>query len=231
MINNEIREQEMSKVNVIYEDNHLIAVNKRAGDLTQKDKTGDLSLIEYVKSYIKKKYNKPGDVFLGSIHRLDRPTTGIVIFAKTSKALTRMNALFKNKKVQKTYLALVDRRPSEPKGKLENFLLKNPTKNKSFVTNSSKAKAKLAILEYELIKEVNGKFLLKVSLETGRHHQIRVQLANIGCRIIGDLKYGHKLANQDKSICLHCSELSFVHPVKKEPLRLIASLPQAEEWR
>ncbi|WP_235298859.1 RluA family pseudouridine synthase [Portibacter marinus] len=216
---------------IIYEDNHLIAVNKRGGELSQKDKTNDDSLIEKVKAYLKIKYNKPGEVYLGSIHRLDRPTSGVIIYARTSKALTRMNDIFKKRNLTKKYLALVNRKPPEIKAKLEHYLEKNHIKNKSFVTHSKNTNAKKAELEYEVLSEVNGAFVLSVNLLTGRHHQIRCQLAAIGCPIIGDLKYGHQKANSDKSICLHCSELSFTHPVKKELLLIRAKVPDIPEWR
>lgn len=219
------------EIDVIFEDNHLIAVNKRGGDLSQKDNTNDPSLIEKIKSYIKIKYEKPGDVFLGSIHRLDRPTSGAIIYARTSKGLSRMTMLFKEKKVSKTYLALVDRNPPKHSDRLSNYLYKDVKKNKSFVALKSQAGAKLAELRYEVLQQIDKKYLLKIELFTGRHHQIRVQLANIGCRIIGDLKYGFQTANDDKSICLHCSEISFIHPVTKIPTRITAALPKSKEWQ
>ena len=220
----------MNKLKVIYEDNHLIAVNKRGGDLAQRDKTGDSSLLEHVKSYIKIKYNKPGEVFLGSFHRLDRPTSGTIIFARTSKGLSRMNELMKKNEIQKTYLALVDKRPSNISDTLVNHIRKDSSKNKSFVCKAKHPDAKVAKLDYEMIQEWEGKYLLRVNLYTGRHHQIRVQLNAIGCRIVGDLKYGYPLPNGDKSICLHCSEMAFIHPIQKKPIRITSKLPLIPEW-
>lgn len=218
------------EVDVIFEDNHLIAVNKRSGDLSQKDSTNDPSLIEKIKSYIKIKYRKPGDVFLGSIHRLDRPTSGAIIYARTSKGLSRMTALFKEKKINKTYLVLVDKSPPRQNDDLVNYLVKDSSKNKSFVTSKNTLRSKKAVLRYEVLQKISNKYLLKIELFTGRHHQIRAQLAHIGCAIIGDLKYGYKTPNEDQSICLHCSEISFVHPVSKEDVRITASLPKTKAW-
>ena len=213
---------------VLYEDNHLIAVNKKAGDIVQGDKTRDAPLSDFVKAYIKKKYNKPGDVFLGTIHRLDRPTSGIVLFARTSKALSRMNEQFKNKKVQKTYWAVVDKPPPHETGVLENYLQKNQKQNKSYV--SKHKDGKLAVLEYKLQKELDRFFLLEIIPKTGRHHQIRVQLSHIGCIIKGDLKYGARRSNKDASIHLLARELVFIHPVKKEPICITATAPKDILW-
>ena len=214
---------------VLYEDNHLIAVNKKAGDIVQGDKTGDTPLSEFVKTYIKKKYKKPGKVFLGTIHRLDRPTSGIVLFARTSKALIRMNAQFKNKEVKKTYLALVEKAPLNKVGILENYLKKNQKQNKSYVINNSRD-GKLAILEYKLQKKLKNFFLLEIKPKTGRHHQIRVQLAHIGCVIKGDLKYGAKRSNKDTSIDLLAKKIAFTHPVNKKPICIVGTVPKNNLW-
>jgi 23S rRNA pseudouridine1911/1915/1917 synthase len=219
------------EIDVIFEDNHLIAVNKRGGDLSQKDNTNDPSLIEKIKSYIKLKYEKPGEVFLGSIHRLDRPTSGAIIYARTSKGLTRMTKLFKEKKIQKSYLALVDKNPPNHTARLSNYLIKDAKKNKSSVTTKDKPGAKFAELTYHVLQNIGKHYLLKIELHTGRHHQIRVQLASMGCRIVGDLKYGYPTPNKDKSICLHCSEISFIHPVTLLPVRITAALPKISEWQ
>ena len=213
---------------VLYEDNHLIAINKKSGDIVQSDKTGDAPLSDFVKSYIKIKYKKPGEVFLGTIHRLDRPTWGIVLFARTSKALSRMNEQFKNKEVQKTYWAVVDNAPPNNLGTLDNFLQKNEKKNKSYITTGLQAKH--AILDYKLLKNLDNFYHLEVKPKTGRHHQIRVQLANIGCVIKGDLKYGAKRSNKDASIHLLAQKIEFIHPVKKEAITIIAPAPKDSVW-
>ena len=215
-------------IEVLYEDNHLIAVNKKSGDIVQGDKTGDTPLSEHVKDYIKKKYNKPGEVFLGTIHRLDRPTSGIVLYARTSKALSRMNEQFRNKEVQKTYLAVVDNIPPNNSGILENFLQKNQKQNKSYVTKGNNGKH--AILHYKRLKKLDNFYLIEIKPQTGRHHQIRVQLANIGCIIKGDLKYGAKRSNKDASIHLLSQKLEFIHPVKKENITIIAPSPRDSVW-
>jgi 23S rRNA pseudouridine1911/1915/1917 synthase len=215
---------------VLYEDNHLIAINKRPGDLVQGDKTGDLPLSDWVKQYIKKKYDKPGEVFLGTVHRLDRPTSGIVIFAKTSKALERMNKMFREKEIDKTYWALVKNKPSKTKARLEDFLVKDPKTNKSKVTTENTANSKKAILNYQIRQTLNNYYLLEINLETGRHHQIRTQLAAIGCPIKGDLKYGFPRSNKDAGISLHARQIEFIHPVKKEPLKIIAPCPKDTLW-
>ena len=214
---------------IIYEDNHLIAVTKRSGEIVQGDKTGDKPLSEEIKSYLKTKYKKPGNVFLGTIHRLDRPTSGIVLFAKTSKSLSRMNELFKNKKVQKTYFAVTEDMPNKEKGVIISLLKKNQKQNKSYITKLGDGKK--SELEYELIEKLQNYFLIKVKPKTGRHHQIRVQLSSIGCKIKGDVKYGAKRANKDKSICLHSYSISFVHPVKNELINLKCDFPKNDIWK
>ena len=214
---------------IVYEDNHLIAVTKRSGEIVQGDKTGDKPLSEEIKSYLKTKYKKPGNVFLGTIHRLDRPTSGIVLFAKTSKSLSRMNELFKNKKVQKTYFAVTEDMPNKEKGVIISLLKKNQKQNKSYITKLDDGKK--SELEYELIEKLQNYFLIKVKPKTGRHHQIRVQLSSIGCKIKGDVKYGAKRANKDKSICLHSYSISFVHPVKNELINLKCDFPKNDIWK
>ena len=212
----------MASLDVLYEDNHLIIINKQSGQLVQGDRTGDEPLFDTVKAYIKQKYNKPGEVFLGLVHRLDRPTSGIVVFARTSKALTRMNALFKSKDIQKTYWAVTEKVPSSENGRCENYLRKNEKQNKSYVVKENTNGAKKAILDY-LVKGKGDRYgFLEVNLHTGRHHQIRVQLSHLGCIIKGDLKYGARRSNKDGSIHLHARSLSFVHPVKKEKITVVA---------
>lgn len=219
-----------SNLQVLYEDNHIIIVNKRAGDIIQGDKTGDQPLSEVVKDYIKAKYNKPGNVYLGVTHRLDRPTTGIVVFAKTSKVLPRMNKLFSDKKVNKTYWAVVKEKPENEKDTLIHWLRKNPKNNKSTAYNHEVKDSKKAILHYEVIQYLNNYVLLEVNLETGRHHQIRCQLASIGSSIKGDLKYGFDRSNKDASIHLHSRKIDFIHPVSKEQITVIAPTPQDPIW-
>ena len=214
---------------VLYEDNHIIAINKKSGDIVQGDKTGDAPLSDFVKAYIKKKYNKPGEVFLGTIHRLERPTSGVVLYARTSKALTRMNEQFRNKEVQKTYWAVVDNAPPNTSGTLVNFLQKNEKQNKSYVTKNKEGKH--AILDFKLLKKLDNFYHLEVKPQTGRHHQIRVQLANIGCIVKGDLKYGAKRSNKDASIHLLAQKLEFVHPVTKEPISITAPAPKDSIWK
>lgn len=215
---------------VIYEDNHLIIINKRAGDIVQGDKTGDKPLSEVVKSYLKDKYNKPGNVYLGVVHRLDRPTTGIVMFAKTSKALPRLNKLFAEKEAKKTYWAIVKNSPPKMVDTLVHWLRKNPKNNKSTAHLKEIAEGKKAILHYKVLKQLDNYFLLEIELETGRHHQIRVQLSSIGCPIKGDLKYGFDRSNTDASIHLHARELNFVHPVSNETIHVVAPLPEDSVW-
>ncbi|RIA09909.1 23S rRNA pseudouridine1911/1915/1917 synthase [Flavobacteriaceae bacterium MAR_2010_72] len=215
---------------VLYEDNHIIIVNKRAGDIVQGDKTGDPPLSDVVKDYIKEKYNKPGNVYLGVVHRLDRPTTGIVMFSKTSKALPRLNKLFSEKSAKKTYWAIVKNAPEQPQDTLVHWLSKNPKNNKSTAFTKEKGQSKKAILHYKILKQLNNYYLLEIELETGRHHQIRVQLASIGCPIKGDLKYGFDRSNKDASISLHARELRFVHPVSKDDIHVVAPLPDDPIW-
>ncbi|PKD16690.1 pseudouridine synthase [Salegentibacter salinarum] len=219
-----------NNLQVLYEDNHIIVVNKRPGDIVQGDKTGDKPLSEVVKSYIKEKYNKPGNVYLGVVHRLDRPTSGIVLFAKTSKALPRLNKLFQEKEAQKTYWAIVKNVPSKKSDILIHFLKRNSKQNKSYAHIKEVPESKKAILEYRILKELDNYFLLEVDLHTGRHHQIRSQLSAIGSPIKGDLKYGFDRSNKDASIHLHARELKFIHPVKKEEIHIIAFPPDEVLW-
>lgn len=220
----------MQSSEILFEDNHLIIVNKKSSDIVQGDKTGDVPLSEKIKSYLKEKYNKPGEVFLGVTHRIDRPTSGIVMFAKTSKSLTRINQMFKDKEIKKTYLAITDNKPFENTGTLTNFLLKNEKQNKSYIYKDEKNGAKKAVLHYKVINKSDNYFFLEIEIETGRHHQIRCQLANIGCHIKGDLKYGAKRSNPDGSICLHAWKIQFTHPVKKEAIEIVASTPDLPLW-
>jgi len=215
---------------ILFEDNHIIIVNKRAGDITQGDKTGDKPLSEVVKEYIKDKYNKPGNVYLGVVHRLDRPTSGIIIFAKTSKSLERLNKMLRDKTIHKTYWAVVKSCPNKEKDTLINFLKKNPKNNKSSVYNKEIKDSKKAILHYTVIKKLENYSLLEVDLETGRHHQIRAQLSNIGSPIKGDLKYGFNRSNKDGSIHLHAKKIEFIHPVSKENIKISAPTPKEVIW-
>ncbi len=216
-------------IDVLYEDNHLIVVNKKAGDIVQGDKTGDLPLSEIVKQYIKKKYDKPGNVFLGVVHRLDRPTSGAVIFARTSKALSRMNDQLKNRQVKKTYHTIVKGKTPE-KGTLIHYLKKNPKNNKSTAYEKETPGSKRAVLHFRKLAESDRYSLLEIDLETGRHHQIRAQLAKTGYPVKGDLKYGYPRSNPGKGISLHARELSFTHPVSKEKIKIIAPYPQEDIW-
>ena len=217
-------------LNVIYEDNHIIIVNKRAGDIVQGDKTGDHPLSEIVKDYLKEKYNKPGNVYLGVVHRLDRPTTGIVMFSKTSKALPRLNKLFSDKDAKKTYWAIVKNEPPKTQDTLTHWLKKNPKNNKSHAYLKEVNESKKAVLHYKILKKLNTYFLLEIELETGRHHQIRSQLSSIGCPIKGDLKYGFDRSNPDGGISLHARQLQFIHPVSNEDINVIAPLPNDPIW-
>jgi len=216
---------------VLFEDNHIIVINKRAGDLVQGDKTGDKPLPDVVKEYLKEKYNKEGNVFLGVVHRLDRPTTGIVVFAKTSKVLPRLNKLFAEKTAHKTYWAVVKDAPPKQKDTLVHWLKKNPKNNKSTAFKKEVEGSKKAILHYELLKTLDNYNLLEINLETGRHHQIRCQLTTIGCHIKGDLKYGAKRSNKDASIHLHARHIEFIHPVKKESIKITAPVPNDPIWK
>jgi 23S rRNA pseudouridine1911/1915/1917 synthase len=211
--------------NILFEDNHLIVINKQSGEIVQGDKTGDEPLSETVKKYIKTKYNKPGDVFLGTPHRIDRPTSGIVIFAKTSKSLARLNKMFQQKEIQKTYWAIVKNEPPQKEATLIHFLKKNEAKNKSVAKLQDFDGAKRAELTYKVIHQFQQYFLLEILPKTGRHHQIRVQLASIGCPIKGDLKYGFSRSNKDASISLHARKIAFIHPVQKELLEITAPAP------
>lgn len=219
-----------NNLQVLYEDNHIIIVNKRAGDIVQGDKTGDKPLSDVVKDYLKNKYSKPGNVYLGVVHRLDRPTTGIVLFSKTSKALPRLNKLFSEKKATKTYWAIVKQSPEPQKGTLTNWLKKNPKNNKSTAYSKEINGSKKAILHYSIKQVLDNYTLLEIELETGRHHQIRCQLANIGSPIKGDLKYGFDRSNKDASISLHARRLQFTHPVSKDQIDITAPLPNDAIW-
>lgn len=230
---------------VLYEDNHIIAVNKTCNEIVQGDKTGDTPLSEIVKAYIKEKYNKPGEVFLGVTHRLDRPTSGVVLFARTSKALTRLNEMFKEKSkvegqktkdtglppIQKTYWAIVQGSPKQAEARLENYLIRNEAQNKSYIAKPGAKDAKKAVLSYRTLVRGENYTLLEIDLETGRHHQIRCQLAAIGCPVKGDLKYGAKRSNPDGGICLHARKIAFIHPVSKIPLCITAPVPNDSLWQ
>lgn len=215
---------------ILHEDNHLIVVNKRVGDIVQGDKTGDKPLSEVVKEYIKEKYNKPGEVFLGVVHRLDRPTTGIVVFARTSKALTRLNEMFSQRATQKTYWAVVKNKPPKAEDTLVHFLKRNPQNNTSKAHLKEVSDSKKASLDYTIIKTLDNYFVLEINLHTGRHHQIRAQLSAIGCPIKGDLKYGFDRSNPDGGIHLHARQLVFTHPVSKENLVITAPTPNDAIW-
>lgn len=219
-----------NNLKVLYEDNHIIIVNKRAGDIVQGDKTGDIPLSEVVKSYIKEKYHKPGNVYIGVAHRLDRPTTGVIVFSKTSKALPRLNKLFAEKDAKKTYWALVKQMPPKTEDTLVHWLKKNPKNNKSTPYTKEVTDGKKAILHYKVLKTLDNYYLIEVGLETGRHHQIRSQLSSIGCPIKGDLKYGFDRSNPDASISLHARTLSFIHPVSNEHIHVEAPLPNDPLW-
>lgn len=215
---------------VVYEDNHLIVVNKAASEIVQGDKTGDTPLSETVKQYLKEKYDKPGNVFVGVVHRLDRPVSGLVIFAKTSKALTRLNEMFRKNEVKKSYWAIVRNRPPETEAELVHYLVRNEKQNKSYAYDKEVKDSKKAILGYKLIGHSQNYYLLEVDLQTGRHHQIRCQLAKMGCVIKGDLKYGAPRSNPDASICLHARRVRFTHPVSKELIELTAPVPEGNLW-
>lgn len=217
---------------ILYEDNHIIAVNKTSSEIVQGDKTGDKPLSEIIKAYIKEKYNKPGEVFLGVTHRLDRPVSGVVLFARTSKALTRLNDMFRNQEVKKTYWAIVQNKPKETEGRLEHYLVRVEKQNKSFAYDSEKPDSKKAALTYKLISSSDRYHLLEVNLETGRHHQIRCQLAAMGCPIKGDLKYGSPRSNPNGGISLHARSVSFFHPVSREKIIITAPVPEDDNlWR
>jgi 23S rRNA pseudouridine1911/1915/1917 synthase len=211
---------------ILYEDNHLIAINKTGTSLVQGDSTGDETLIDEVKGYIKKKYNKSGDVYLGLVHRIDRPVTGIVLFARTSKSLARMNKLFQEKEIKKTYWAIIKDLPPQDEATLTHYILKDSEKNKSYVYSKQRSGTQEAILSYRLISSITRYNLLEIDLKTGRHHQIRCQLAKIGCPIRGDLKYGYPRSNSNAGISLHARKLEFIHPVKQEFITIVAPLPK-----
>ena len=219
-----------SNLQILHEDNHIIVINKRVGDIVQGDKTGDKPLSDVVKEYIKEKYNKPGEVFLGVVHRLDRPTTGIVVFAKTSKALERLNKMFSERETKKTYWAVVKNKPPKNEDNLIHFLKRNEKNNTSKAHLNEVPESKKASLDFKIIKELNHYFVLEINLHTGRHHQIRAQLQAIGCPIKGDLKYGFDRSNPDGGIHLHARKLEFIHPVSKEAIILIAPTPENAIW-
>jgi len=217
---------------VLYEDNHIIAVNKTCNEIVQGDKTGDTPLSEIVKAYIKEKYHKPGEVFLGVTHRLDRPTSGVVLFARTSKALARLNAMFQShEQIKKTYWAIVQGAPKVSDARLENWLIRNEEQNKSYIAKPNANNAKRAVLSYSTLVRGENYTLLEVQLETGRHHQIRCQLAAIGCPVKGDLKYGAKRSNPDGGICLHARQIEFIHPVSKQNICITAPVPEDSLWQ
>jgi 23S rRNA pseudouridine1911/1915/1917 synthase len=218
-------------IEVLFEDNHLIAVYKRPSDLSQSDRTGDVALDSEVKKYLGEKYNKPGDVFLGIVHRLDRPVGGVMLFARTSKALERMNEIFRTREVRKTYLAVVNERPPDDEAVLTHYLKKNEKQNKTYVYDNEVKGSKEASLSYKLAGRSERFFLLEIELHSGRHHQIRAQLAKIGCPIKGDLKYGYPRSNEDGSISLFARKLEFTHPVKKEKVTIIAHFPKGDVWK
>ena len=220
----------ITEADILYEDNHLIAINKRSGDIVQVDETGDEPLDEMVKKYIAAKYNKPNSAFLGVVHRLDRPVSGVILFAKTSKALERMNAIFKNREVRKTYFAVVRNKPALTEGNLVHWLIKNPQKNVVTAYNKEVVGSQRSELDYKLIGELGGFYLLQVNPLTGRSHQIRVQLSSMNCPIVGDNKYGYPRGSKKGSICLHARKLEFIHPVQKEPISIFATLPKDGFW-
>ncbi len=217
--------------NVLYEDNHILVANKPNNMLVQADTTGDLALEDLAKQYIKIKYNKPGAVFLNATHRIDRPVSGVVVFARTSKALTRLNEQFRSKEVKKTYWAIVKNRPSQESGTITNYIRRDAQKNKSFVCQKDTKDAKEASLSYRLIASSENYHLLEIDLHTGRHHQIRCQLAGIGCPIKGDLKYGSERSNKDGGISLHARSVEFTHPVSKERIKVVAPVPEDNLWK
>lgn len=221
----------MKDLQILHEDNHTIVVNKRSSDIVQGDKTGDEPLPERVKEYLRVKYNKPGNLFCGVVHRLDRPTSGAIVFARTSKALTRLNDQFREKSTRKIYWAVVENIPAEKQGTLIHYLKRNEKQNKSYAYDEEVQGSKKAILRYKLQKSSDNYHLLEIELETGRHHQIRCQLAAIGCVIKGDLKYGAKRSNKDGSIHLHARELEFEHPTSKERIHVVAPLPEESLWQ
>lgn len=223
--------EEKYNLDVVFEDNHILVINKKPGQIAQGDKTGDIALNDIVKNYLREKYEKPGNVYLGLIHRLDRPTSGGLIFGKTEKATVRLSKMFQNHEINKTYWAVVDRMPAKEEDTLVHYLAKNEEKNKSFTVKAESKNAKKAVLHYKYLASINNYHLLEVKLETGRHHQIRAQLATIGCHIKGDVKYGFKRPNIDGSIHLHSRYIQLVHPVTKENLVFIFPLPPDPVWK
>ncbi len=221
----------LDNLQIAYEDNHLIVINKRPGDIVQGDKTGDTPLVDIVKTYIKIKYNKPGNVFLGVVHRIDRPTSGLVMFARTSKALMRLNKALKDKKISKTYWAIVKQKPKTATGTLVHYLKKNPAKNKTTVFDKPVKDAKKAVLHYKILTSSERYHLLEIDLETGRPHQIRAQLSKTGSPIKGDLKYGYPRSNKNGGISLHARKIELIHPVKKEPMIIEADPPEGDIWK
>lgn len=221
-----------SAIKILYEDNHIIAVNKTHHDLVQQDRTGDMSLDQKVRFYIQEKYNKPGTVFLGVVHRLDRPVTGIVLFARTSKALSRLTRMFRNGEIKKTYWAIVKNKPSDESGRLEHYLVRNAAQNKSYSHDHPCKGSRFATLSYSVIGHSDRYHLLEIDLETGRHHQIRTQLAHIGCPVKGDLKYGYPRSNANGGISLHARKVRFIHPVSKHEVVIVAETPDSEKlWK
>ncbi len=216
---------------ILHEDNHVIVINKLASEIVQGDKTGDQTMPDEIKAYLKEKYQKPGNVFCGVVHRLDRPTSGALVFARTSKALERLNAQFRDKETNKIYWAIVETAPEKPSGRLVHHLKKNEAQNKSYPVNASVSGSKEAILSYRMLASGDRYHLLEITLETGRHHQIRVQLSSIGCIIKGDVKYGAKRSNPDGSICLHARYLKFTHPTSKEDVSVVAPVPSDRLWQ
>lgn len=222
----------MEKLTILFEDNHIIAINKSHHDLVQKDVTGDLSLDGKIKQYLKEKYNKPGEVFLGVVHRLDRPVTGVVLFARTSKALTRLSKMFRDGEMGKTYWAIVKNAPPKESDRLVHHMIRNTRQNKSYCSDSPKTDTKEAALSYRVIGKSDNYHLIEINLETGRHHQIRAQLAQIGCPVKGDLKYGFPRSNNNGGISLHARKISFTHPVTKEFVEIVAGLPEEDPlWK
>ncbi len=219
------------QLNILHIDNHTVVVNKKSSDIVQGDKTGDEPLVDKVKQYLKIEFNKPGNVFCGVVHRLDRPTSGAIVFARTSKALSRLNEQFRNKSTKKTYWAVVETKPQKNKGRLVHFLKKNEKQNKSYASETEVNGSKQAILSYQLIASSDKYHLLEIELETGRHHQIRCQLGTIGCVIKGDVKYGARRSNKDGAIHLHARELSFIHPTSKELINVTAPVPEDTLWQ
>lgn len=220
----------LDNITVLYEDNHIIAVNKRPSDIVQGDKTGDTPLSELVKNHLKIKYNKPGNVYVGTVHRIDRPVSGVVLFAKTSKVLPRLNKLFQSKEIQKTYWAVVKNKPEKPAGHLKHYLKKNEAKNMSKAFENESSGGLLSELDYRIIAHSDNFYLLEVKPLTGRHHQIRVQLSKMGCPIKGDIKYGFNRTNKDASIHLHARQIEFIHPVKHEKITVVAPPPKDVVW-